>query len=85
MYRLETQRVLSDELKNEIVQQQDAAGGQPAGPSYHSSDYGGSSVDECQNYDNLWFLWFVSNISIFINFCFVFQGVVCANENAPTV
>lgn len=53
MYRLETQRVLSDELKNEIVQQQDAAGGQPAGPSYHSSDYGGSSVDECQNYDNL--------------------------------
>lgn len=50
MYRLETQRVLSDELKHELAQQE----AQSAGPSHHSSDYGGSSVDECQSYDNLW-------------------------------
>jgi hypothetical protein len=42
-YRLETQRVLSDELKNEIQT------AEAAGPSH--SDYG--SVDECQSYDNL--------------------------------
>jgi hypothetical protein len=42
MYRLETQRVLSDELKQEI-QNVD----QSAGPSH--SDYG--SVEECQVYD----------------------------------
>jgi hypothetical protein len=46
MYRLETQRVLSDELKNEIQ----AETLQTAGPSHHS-DYG--SVDDCQSYDNL--------------------------------
>lgn len=42
MYRLETERVLSDELKQEIQAQHDSAG-----PS--NSDYG--SVDECQSYD----------------------------------
>lgn len=46
MYRLETQRVLSDELKQEMQTDTTIV----AGPS-HNSDYG--SVDECLSYDNV--------------------------------